>query len=231
MKKLLAMLLACVSVAAFAGCGGTGDSTGNNGGSNADTQVTADEFAAAFDFGTNYSCIATITYEGKGIEYWGWYRAGDLFKSTVEAKNLDGTAIEGEHLTENFVEKDGENIYYYTPSYSEGVLQYFNKETRDESFEDLESEELEILFAAPLQIFASYTYNAETQAYEAAEIAIGDSQAAKDVSFKFVDNKLVSGSYTMTMTYGSETMSLPVTVTMTYGGVTVTLPTNLAPVA
>ena len=46
-------------------------------------------------------------------------------------------------------------------------------------------------------------------------------------SFSFVDNKLVSGSYTMTMSFEGQTMSMPVEFTVTYGGVTITLPTNV----
>lgn len=238
MKKFLAMLLACASVCAFAACGGTGSSTGestggaenssDNGGSMLDTQVTADEFAAAFNLGDNYSCTATITYEGQGIECWGWYRAGNLLRSTVETRNLDGTAIEGEHVTENFVEKDGDTVYYYTPSYGiDGTLECFNKYESEESFETLEYAELGMLLAVGAQDFASFTFNAVTQAYEASEIVMSESQSAKNISFKFVDNKLVSGSYDMAMTYDGETMIMPVSLEITYGGVTITLPTNL----
>ena len=78
-----------------------------------------------------------------------------------------------------------------------------------------------------MKVFASYTYNADTQAYEAAEIVFSANQKAANVSFKFVDNKLVSGGYTMVM----GTSSIPVTFTFSYGGVTITLPTNLQPAA
>lgn len=238
MKKFLAMILACVSVAAFAGCGATGDSAGNNGGSGGestgggnggvtvDTEVTADEFAAAFDFGTNYTCLATQTYEGQGVEYWSWYRADNLFKSVIELKDMDGNPIEGEHVTENFAEKVGDVVYEYTPMFIDGVLQHYYKEVSEATFEEIENEDIGAMIPEEMKVFASYTYNADTQAYEIAELTVSY-YVVQNVYLKFVDNKLVAGGYTAVVNFGETTMSIPMAFTVTYGGVTITLPTNV----
>jgi hypothetical protein len=221
MKKITAILLAMgLSVSAF---------TALTACDNTDTEVTKEEFLAAFTLGENYVCKADAVYEGMGIERWQFKRSGNLFESCVEMLNPDYTPFPGDAPTYNYVEQDGEKVYYYSPTIKEdGVtVDFYRKEERTESFEDLIYEDLGALFLSPLLDLDLYTYNAETQAYEAAEVPFEEGSGVKDVSWKFVDNKLVACSYVMISNNGEAEMRMPISFTITYGNATVVLPTNV----
>ena len=175
-------------------------------------------------------CFVEQATEGLGVEVERWRRLlYYLFESCVELLNPDYTPFPGDAPTYNYVEQDGEKVYYYSPTIKEdGVtVDYYRKEERTESFEDLIYEDLGALFLSPLLDLDLYTYNAETQAYEAAEVPFEEGSGVKDVSWKFVDNKLVACSYVMISNNGEAEMRMPISFTITYGNATVVLPTNV----
>ena len=228
MKKFTAILLALglsvSALVAFTACDNTqsGDPAG------VDTEVTKEEFEAAFTLGENYVCTAEVVYEGLGIERWQFKRAGNLVETCIEVFNLDYTPYEGEYATYNYVEKDGDNVYYYSPTTKQdGTVEFYRKEERTESFEYLEYEDLSYLLMPLLVNFDLYTYNAETQAYEAASVEISSTSRADNLSWKFTENKLVSGNYVMHMAGDTGARQMPVSFTITYGNATIVLPTNV----
>lgn len=238
MKKLTAILLAMgltFTGAILTACDGAGDpSTGDipsvpdTPTPATDTEVTKEEFEAAFKLGENYVCSADIVFEGLGIQRWQFKRAGNLLESSIARLNADYTPYEGEHTTYNYVEKNGETIYDYTPSVNQdGSVNYYSKEESQETFEEHEYEDLGALLMPIFANFDLYTYNTETQAYEAAHVEISDTMSADNLSWKFVDNKLVSGSYVMNNGDGVDATEMPVEFTITYGNATIVLPTNV----
>jgi hypothetical protein len=227
MKKLtaLAMVLG-LSVSAFAGLTACDNTIADP--PSVDTEVTKEEFAAAFTLGENYVCTADVVFAGLGIQRWEFKRADNLLESCIQYLNDDYTPLEGQHATYNFVEKVEDKVYYYTPNTNQdGTVNYYTKEQRTETFEYYEYDDLGALLTPLFTDIDLYTYNAETAAYEAASVVISDTMSATNLSWKFVNNKLVSGSYTMFNSQGTDATQMPVNFTITYGNATITLPTNV----
>ncbi|MBQ8352455.1 MAG: hypothetical protein IJY34_01535 [Clostridia bacterium] len=187
----------------------------------ADTEVTADEFVAAFDLGDNWSFYLLSTHPTQGTYEATIQRAGNLFEEHFVQKDAEGSVASENY---NYAEIVGDVLYEYTPSYSEdNVLQGYWKEPLEGTVEENVAKLLSGYIPAAFVDYSLYTYNAETKRYEAAAVSVMGREVL-NVSFAFENGKLVAFNYTMPMNDGA---LVTYEETYAYGNASVTLPTNI----
>ncbi len=202
---------------------------GNSGGSGEIYEpnygMTYEEFVEAFNLGTNYSFSAALMYEGQGVEYWQQNRQEDIVQTILNIVDAEGNVVD---YVENYIERNGETVYYYTPSYDEdGNLKGYTKEVRDRLFEELENEELYTLLSEAMRDMNMYTYNPETGMYYANQIDVSGNLRAVKVAIRFDGGRIASCSYIMMVATEDGEIAVPVSIEIIYGEAQVGAPENL----
>jgi len=183
------------------------------------TTVTADEWTAAFDLGTNWKITFTATHpvyhQTMTIMQ---MRDGNKFHCKETMKDTESGA---EESYEDYDEIVGEQWYGYRYDREQDK---FEKVT----ITDPVDERLASMMADYLPEFIkdkdTYTYDEAKKAYVADEILADEDYAdIKSVALYFEDGKLVALEYVIVM----EETEVPYSATFTYGDASVTLPTNL----
>lgn len=258
MKKLLALLMALTMCAGVVACGGgkDDDSSKNDGQSNSNSsstlpgqtpgepvevggEVSETEWAAAWNLGTNFTVIAKEAIAGDAeheYEEQVGKRAGNLFETLSYVKDAQGNVLETDDSY--YYEIDGETVYEYEKNDT-----YWTKEASEYyEVEDFAEFPLAEWFPETARTMSDFTYNTETERYEASELSVYSSKIYNvKLGFTTDGKKLAELSYEMRKTSGggsvsqegvaptaaAATMVLSYTFTITYGTTTITLPTNV----
>ena len=172
----------------------------------ADTEVTADEWNAAFAFNAeNYTGVFTATM--------GEERQRVIIEKTANAFSKTAGWLTGEEMTdadEHYYAKEGDSYYHY---WFEDE-QWYKGEMPQDEYESAKSDS----FAKGFD-FADFTYNAETKRYECANGTLDDWQI-QNIAVAFEDGQLTDAKYTRVVTAAT----IDYHFAYTYGGAEVTLP-------
>lgn len=179
------------------------------------TTVTAEEWAAAFDLGTNWSLFLTATHPTYNQTMTTTYtRDNNKFYYTEAIKDNNT----GEEESEKGYAEIVENVWY-NYDYDEDFDAY-EKEASSSTVEENLNELTEYFFPDYIQDMASFTYD-ETQKAYAAETISGENEIGLNkFKFSFEDGKLAAMSYAITM----EDVEVVYFFTFTYGDASVTIP-------
>jgi len=180
------------------------------------TTMTADEWSAAFDLGTNWtlSLYATHSAENQAatllVE-----RDGDKFRSKETLKDTDTGE---EESFEDYDEIVGTQWYRYQ---YDSDLKAFEKTLAGGTAEEQLAETMALYLPAFLKNMDSFTYDEAKKAYVAAELTGEEAKTIKNLEISFEDGKLVAFSYEIAMKDALVTYAY----TIAYGNTSVTLPT------
>lgn len=186
----------------------------------ATTTVSDEQWAAAWNFGENYTITAEQTYPGEGREVYAAKRAGNLF-TTIYEMYAEGET-EASDVSCDYGKIDGEVYYNYYPQY-DGNEQFigYRIEASSGTVQEAIDGVLEQFLPEVFRDKTKYTHNTTTGYYECAELEVY-SVAVQNIKLGFKDGKLVYFAYGIV----DEGMTISSTANITYGGATVTLPTE-----
>lgn len=192
-----------------------------------DADVTAEEFAAAFDFGDTYKVVLAATSPTDGT-----YAVTLISNPGKMQQEMVETDLEGNTDTESaYLSHEDGKLYMYDADYDDnGTLLGYEKRDMSEWMEYDEYTSMVTLqfFPSEFRAFESFTYNTTTKRYEAASITVQSigTMDCSDIALEFEDGKLVKASWTLASDGETENYTL----TISYTGVpTVTLPAPYTP--
>ena len=185
------------------------------------TTVTAEQFAAAFNFGSNWTYVFDLTYSDNSKEHYETKRAGDLY-SYYNIDHDDEGEVDYEDAY--FVQKDGETVYRYDQEIV-GEDEYFVKTVEDDEYEEFVNRMFTYNTPDAFKDFSLYEYDAANNCYKTKAPMDIYGTTVTVVTFTAVDGKIVQ--FTYTLEEDGETMAFVGNIT--YGDASVTLPTNLLP--
>lgn len=183
------------------------------------TTVTADEWTAAFELGTNWTIRFTATHPVyKQTMTITQMRDGNKFHCEEALKDNESGE---EESYEDFDEIVGEQWYGYRYDREQNK---YEKVTISDPVDERLASMTDDYLPAYIQDMDDYTYDEAKKAYVATEIlADEDYMDIKSIALYFEEGKLVALEYILMM----EGTEVPYSATFTYGDATVTLPTNL----
>ena len=180
------------------------------------TTVTAEEWAAAFDPGTNWSLTLTATHPTYNQTMTMTYiRDNNKFYYTESIKDNKTGEEDSEH---GYAEMVGNVWYNY--NYDKDFDAY-EKDISSSNAEENLGELTEEFFPESIQDMTSFTYDEAKKAYVAETLLSPYSTELKNFEIAFEDGKIVSMSYSLTM----QEVEVPYAFTFSYGDASLTLPT------
>lgn len=188
-----------------------------------DFTVTAEEWAYALNFLNydNFTCTAngTLTISAGGNQVDEYIMTQTVMKNGTDIVfSVDVPAMQ-QNMTQYYYVK-GDKYYQYQEEYQE-------------NYEEISIYYIDTLEHDQIFSFSNFVYNEATGAYEAAEVVYDGEEFGEEVviryincSFKFLDGKLISMSYTSDVDADhGESGSGPISATITYG----TAPASIIP--
>ncbi|MBR3894821.1 MAG: hypothetical protein IKJ35_06700 [Clostridia bacterium] len=183
------------------------------------TTVSAEEWTAAFDLGTNWAISVSAhtppSEDSRSMTVLQERDGNKFHYKGIEKNNNTGK----ESTNENYDEIVGTQWYQY--SYDEDLKAY-EKELSPRTVEEQLSALMSMFFPAFIQNMESFTYDEAKKAYVATAPMPAETMAIKNFEIFFEDGKLVAITYDI---MNGEKLFASYAFTFTYGKTSVTLPT------